>query len=70
VWNFACEFMLRTNCPKDHGPDFDFGAPPVYAQLKDGREMMFAGQKSGYVYALDANSGDLVGAISLDAEGN
>jgi polyvinyl alcohol dehydrogenase (cytochrome) len=69
VWNFACEFLIRTNCPKDHGPDFDFGAPPVYAQLKDGQKMIFAGQKSGYVYALDANNGDLIWSNKLGRGG-
>lgn len=69
VWNFACEFLIRTNCPKDHGPDFDFGAPPVYAELKDGKKMIFAGQKSGYIYALDAVDGDLLWSHKLGRGG-
>jgi polyvinyl alcohol dehydrogenase (cytochrome) len=41
------------NCGERPGPDFDFGASPVLAKLRDGRDLVVAGQKSGVAYALD-----------------
>lgn len=40
------------NCPETFGPDFDFGAAPILVRV-NGKDMLFAGQKSGHVYALD-----------------
>lgn len=55
VWNAACP--SGPNCPSDTGPDFDFGAPPILAELPDGRAFVLAGQKSGHVFALDPDNG-------------
>ena len=41
------------NCGERAGPDFDFGASPVLAKLRGGRDLIIAGQKSGVAYALD-----------------
>jgi polyvinyl alcohol dehydrogenase (cytochrome) len=41
------------NCPKDFGPDQDFGSPPILRELPDGRTLLVAGQKSGNVWAYD-----------------
>ena len=51
-WNLACVNPDKANCPKDAGPDFDFGASPILASLPGGRRLLIAGQKSGNVYAL------------------
>jgi len=59
-WNTACSMADRTNCPEGNGPDFDFGAAAILAQASDGREYVLAGQKSGWVYALNPKSGKLV----------
>jgi polyvinyl alcohol dehydrogenase (cytochrome) len=48
------------NCPKDFGPDQDFGSPPILRDLPDGRTLLIAGQKSGNVWAYDP---DRQGAI-------
>ncbi|TAK51207.1 MAG: hypothetical protein EPO25_17115 [Gammaproteobacteria bacterium] len=53
AWNAACWLGPAENCPLENGPDLDFGAPPILAQLQDGRDIIIAGQKSGNVYALD-----------------
>jgi polyvinyl alcohol dehydrogenase (cytochrome) len=43
------------NCsPK--GPDWDFGASPILAELPSGKNLIIAGQKSGVVWALDADN--------------
>jgi polyvinyl alcohol dehydrogenase (cytochrome) len=41
------------NCPKDFGPDQDFGSPPMLRELPGGRTLLIAGQKSGNVRAYD-----------------
>jgi polyvinyl alcohol dehydrogenase (cytochrome) len=41
------------NCPKDFGPDQDFGSPPILRDLADGHTLLIAGQKSGNVWAYD-----------------
>ncbi len=59
-WNASC-MGDKANCPEEEGPDFDFGASPVLAQLSDGRSLLLAGQKSGMLYALDPDKrGDTV----------
>jgi polyvinyl alcohol dehydrogenase (cytochrome) len=53
AWNMSCFIGEGINCPEEDGPDFDFGAPPVLLTLSSGRDVLLAGQKSGFVYALD-----------------
>jgi polyvinyl alcohol dehydrogenase (cytochrome) len=60
IYNSSCG-SKGPNCPEDAGPDFDFGASVILQHLPDGRDLLFAGQKSGVVYALDpAKSGTVV----------
>jgi polyvinyl alcohol dehydrogenase (cytochrome) len=40
--------------------DVDFGASLILGRLQDGRDLLFAGQKSGAVWALDPDSGKVV----------
>ncbi len=51
AWNASC-LMHGPNCPKENGPDFDFGAAVIMVQRRGG-DLLLAGQKSGDVYALD-----------------
>jgi polyvinyl alcohol dehydrogenase (cytochrome) len=44
------------NCPKDMGPDHDFGAPPILKELANGKRVLIAGQKSGMVWAHDPDN--------------
>ena len=53
VWLVACAQDPTENCPKDLGPDFDFGTSPILQTLPDGRRVLLAGQKSGQVFAHD-----------------
>lgn len=48
------------NCPDEKGPDFDFGGSPVLVTTSSGQDLVLAGQKSGDVWALDADTGELV----------
>ena len=52
VYNSACGGG-GVNCPPSNGPDHDFGSSALLLTLPSGRDMLFAGQKSGMVYALD-----------------
>jgi polyvinyl alcohol dehydrogenase (cytochrome) len=51
AWNAAC-LSGGASCPRENGPDFDFGASVVLLQRKQG-DLLLAGQKSGEVFALD-----------------
>jgi len=50
------------NCPPDYSInlDVDFGAAIMLAQRRDGSDLVLAGQKSGVVWALEPDSGELV----------
>ncbi len=41
------------NCPKEVGPDFDFGSSPILRRTSAGRSLLVVAQKSGVVYGLD-----------------
>lgn len=51
AWNAAC-LSGGASCPKENGPDFDFGASVILLERKQG-DLLLAGQKSGEVFALD-----------------
>jgi len=53
VWLVACAQEPTENCPKDLGPDYDFGASPILQTLPNGRRVLLAGNKSGQVFAHD-----------------
>jgi polyvinyl alcohol dehydrogenase (cytochrome) len=49
------------SCPDEKGPDFDYGSSVILQKRPDGRELLFAGQKSAVVYALDPDrKGEIV----------
>ena len=60
AWTTACfgpDAAGKENCPEKAGPDFDFGAAPALVTLDDGRRLVLAGQKSGVLHAVNADSG-------------
>lgn len=69
-WNTSCFEPGNINCPKDAGPDHDFGASPILRTLPDGRNVILAGQKSGVIYALDAEKkGEIIWQMRLGKGG-
>ena len=58
AWNGACTQPNSPNCPENTGPDFDFGAPPILISGK--KDILLAGQKSGMVYGLNPDDGQIV----------
>jgi polyvinyl alcohol dehydrogenase (cytochrome) len=66
AWLVACAQDPTENCPKDLGPDFDFGASPILKTLPDGKRVLLAGQKSGQVFAHDPDDrGELLWKAAL-----
>ncbi len=59
VWNVACDTENDHSCPPEGGPDFDFGAGTMLVTTAAGNDLVLAGQKSGFVHALDAATGAL-----------
>jgi polyvinyl alcohol dehydrogenase (cytochrome) len=54
AWLANCESKnVSENCPKDLGPDFDFGSSPILRTLPNGHRILVAGQKSGMVWGHD-----------------
>lgn len=59
--NLACVSEDKTSCPKENGPDLDFGgASAMLVTIPNGRQLVVAGQKSGVVHALDPDTGKLI----------
>lgn len=58
IWNSAC-LNDGPSCPAEPGPDFDFGASVIIAELPSGDELLLAGQKAGIIFALNPDSGNL-----------
>ncbi len=56
AWNGGCSNPDPANCPENHGPDFDFGAPPILVSRQGQADVILAGQKSGKVYALNPDN--------------
>jgi polyvinyl alcohol dehydrogenase (cytochrome) len=66
VWLAGCGPQSTSeNCPKDMGPDYDFGSSPILRTLPNGRRILVAGQKSGIVWAHDP---DKQGAVVWKAQ--
>ena len=59
AWNVGC-MLKNANCPKEEGPDVDFGAASILTTLPDGTDVLLAGQKSGDVYAVRPEDGSFV----------
>jgi polyvinyl alcohol dehydrogenase (cytochrome) len=60
AWNVGCMLQGKPNCPREDGPDHDFGTAAMLAADSHGRERVFAGQKSGWVHAVDPDTGHLL----------
>ena len=71
VWLAGCGPQNTSeNCPKNMGPDFDFGSSPILRTLPSGRRILVAGQKSGIVWAHDPDKqGAVVWKLQVVDEG-
>lgn len=66
VWNMSCRVPWEAsgpNCPspaKSVLKDFDFGAGAILTQTRDDMDILLAGQKSGDVWALNPDNGEVI----------
>jgi polyvinyl alcohol dehydrogenase (cytochrome) len=63
AWNTAClgsNPSDKINCPSEAGPDHDFGSSPAVVTTANGRRVLLAGQKSGAMFGLDPDTGDVL----------
>ena len=51
--------IARANCPESDGPDVDYGSSPVLI-TRDGDDLLLAGQKSGVMYGMRPETGEIV----------
>jgi polyvinyl alcohol dehydrogenase (cytochrome) len=63
AWNTGC-FLEKgaagVNCPAGAGPDHDFSSSPSLTVFPDGRRVLLAGQKSGTLFGVNPESGELI----------
>lgn len=63
VWFWACADHSNPDCPPGPSPDADFGEAPLVLSTKINgtkRDIVFAVQKSGFAWALDADNGSII----------
>jgi polyvinyl alcohol dehydrogenase (cytochrome) len=60
AFNISCAIPGHPNCPEEDGPDLDFGASVALHTDVQGRDRLFAGQKSSVVWALDPDANGAV----------
>ena len=63
AWTVACmspDAAVSANCPEDAGPDADYGSAMILTRLADDRWVLLAGQKSGMMYALNPEDGEVL----------
>jgi polyvinyl alcohol dehydrogenase (cytochrome) len=48
------------NCPTTLGHDYDFGASPILLTLATGKDVLLAGQKSGAVFGIEPDTGNVL----------
>ena len=61
AYNVGCEIPVVRSmvCPEEQGPDFDFGASVIQTFDSSGKKILFAGQKSGWVFKLNPSNGEI-----------
>jgi polyvinyl alcohol dehydrogenase (cytochrome) len=66
-WESGCAF--KGPCPQPAGLDADISASIIAVHLREGREVLVAGSKSGIVYGLDPEAGKLLWQTPVGAGG-
>jgi polyvinyl alcohol dehydrogenase (cytochrome) len=64
VWHMGCS-RNGPNCPSPEASirqDWDFGGAAILSRLPDGSDVLLAGQKSGHLWAIDPDDGQLIWA--------
>ncbi|XP_052485616.1 uncharacterized protein LOC105778798 [Gossypium raimondii] len=72
VWFLACNNLSTPNCPPGPNPDADFGEAPMMLSIDVNgtkRDIVVAVQKSGFAWALNRDSGDLIWSTEVGPGG-
>ena len=70
AYNNGCGIPGAASCPDSHGPDLDFGQPPILVSLAGGRRALVIGQKFGVAHALDPDKqGEVLWQTTVDKGG-
>ena len=62
AWNVGClaaDVDDRAGCPEDSGPDHDYGSAVVRVASANGGSVLIAGQKSGVLYQMNPETGEV-----------
>lgn len=72
AWNGGCNLPAPLNgtCDKPEGWDHDFGAAPVLATLRNGRDLVVAASKGGIAVGLNPDDGSVVWSRKLAVGSN
>jgi len=62
AWIVQCIFN-GPDCPSVPGPDADFGMSPSMITNKNGEDVLVIGQKSGVVWSINPNNGNVLGSV-------
>ena len=68
AWNVGC-VMGNDNCPEENGPDYDFASSPMIVSRDDGTETLIVGQKSGHVFGMNIETGEVLWSQRLGRGG-
>jgi polyvinyl alcohol dehydrogenase (cytochrome) len=63
AWNTGCfgsNPAEKVNCPSNAGPDYDFGSSPALVTLAGGQRLLLAGQKSGVMFGINPDTGEIL----------
>jgi len=63
AWNTGCFGNVaseKVNCPSQAGPDHDFGSSPALVTVTGGQRVLLAGQKSGTMFGINPDTGDVM----------
>ena len=70
AYTMGCNRPGKPNCPDADGPDFDFGSSPILVDLGGARRALLAGQKSGWVHAVDPDhQGEVLWQVQIGKGG-
>ena len=61
--------IARANCPESNGPDVDYGSSPVLVAMPDGSDLLLGGQKSGVMYGVRPEDGEIIWETRLSDGG-
>lgn len=71
-WALRCQLLAEKDCPRltKAGADVDFSAPPILVRAKDGRDIVVAGRKDGFVVGVAPDTGAIQWSTTASTDSN